>query len=157
MKAVFLDRDGVLIQEDGNYTFQKEKVELVSRAYALLKLLRSKGYLLIVISNQGGVGKGLYDKNTVDEINRQIEKRIGKKWIDEWLYCPHHPDSGNCICRKPDSLLFEKAIAKYKIDVAKSFMIGDRQRDIEAAEKVGIKGILVESNNLLPLFDVDFS
>lgn len=156
MKAIFLDRDGVIIHEDGNYTFKIEKVKLVPKIYAFLKSLHNKGYLIIVISNQGGIAKKIYTKSQTNEIHAFIEKRIGKKWIKAWYYCPHHNEVENCICRKPDSALYEKAIAKYKIDVTKSYMIGDKQRDIDAAKKVGINGILVESNELSPLFEIDF-
>lgn len=150
-KAIFLDRDGVIIKERGEYTFRPEDVELVSGIYPFLRQAKQKGYFIVVISNQGGIALKKYTKSDADHINQLIEKRLSKKLIDAWLYCPHHHKSEPCICRKPDSALFEKAIAKYKIDIAESYMIGDNERDIQAAEKVGIRGILIPANNLQSL------
>lgn len=158
-KVIFLDRDGVINMERGGYTYRLEDFELTPGLLEALKILQQKGYLFIIISNQGGVAKGLYSHLEIEQLNEFLKKEFdsfGIKWTD-FYYCPHHPQfNGNCLCRKPDSLLFERAIAKHEIDVSKSYMIGDKKRDILAAEKLNIKGFLIEANtslkNLLPLF-----
>jgi D-glycero-D-manno-heptose 1,7-bisphosphate phosphatase len=149
-KAVFIDRDGVINNDEGlYYIYKPSDFKLNSGIIENLLRLKKAGYLLIIISNQGGIGKKLYTKNDSDHLhtilnNKLIETGIS---IEEFYFCPHHPDTGNCLCRKPDSLLFEKAIARFGIDPDKSYVIGDSPRDIEAAEKAGIKGILVHKNS----------
>jgi len=158
-KVIFLDRDGVVNRERGEYTYRLQDFKLVDGLLESLVELQEKGYLFIIISNQGGIAKEIYSAKEVEILNGFLKNKFasfGIKWT-EMYYCPHHPDyTGNCLCRKPDSVLIEKAIAKYNVDVSKSFMIGDNERDIMAAEKVNLKGILIESNStlkkLLPLF-----
>ncbi len=150
-KAVFLDRDGVLIKERGEYTFKIENMQLNPGVIESLQNLTEKGYLLFVISNQGGISKGIYTKEEADRINDEMLKQFEKANIDikEIYYCPHHPDIENCFCRKPQSLLIEKALARYHINPRESFFIGDSDRDIEAAMNAGVKGIKIEANDYL--------
>lgn len=155
-KAVFLDRDGVIIRERGIYTYKPEDVIFNDGIAEALKILQGKGYFLVVISNQSGIGKGLYTKANADEVHKKILDffKGNQVFISEIYYCPHHPDSGNCICRKPDSLLIEKALAVYGIDPRQSYFIGDMERDSEAALKAGLKPIQINSNdNLLTYLD----
>jgi D-glycero-D-manno-heptose 1,7-bisphosphate phosphatase len=147
-KAIFLDRDGVLITERGDYNYLPDHIEIVEGSAEALKLVASRGYMLIVITNQGGIGKGLYAHKRLNEIHKQIShfyKSYGVR-ITEFYYCPHHPLRSNCLCRKPDSLMLEKAIARFNIDPAQSWFIGDNQRDVEAGHKAGVKTILIPSN-----------
>lgn len=151
-KAIFLDRDGIINEEIGDYVKRFEDFKLLPHLAETLKNYQSQGFLLIVITNQGGLAKGLY---TLTELNKMHQyflnemEKAGVK-ITEIYYCPHHPDfNGNCLCRKPGSLLVEKAMARFDIDPKASYFIGDRPRDAEAGEKVGVKGILVPSNTLL--------
>jgi len=148
-KALFLDRDGVLNRERGDYTFLIEDFEVLPDVCAALKLAEQKGYLLIVISNQGGIAKGLFDENRVEKLHGMMCDELAKDSIsfDAIYYCQHHNEIGKCICRKPDSLMLEKAIARFNIDVEKSVMIGDSQRDVDAAAKAGVRGFLIESNS----------
>lgn len=150
-KAVFIDRDGVINRERNEYTFKIEDFEILDGVVESLKMLLSNGYLLFIISNQSGIAKGIYEHKDVDNIHKHLTEVLEKNGIKftEIYYCPHHPDIGLCLCRKPDSLMLEKAVARFDIDVSQSCFIGDRERDIEAGEKVGIKGILVESNSSL--------
>jgi D-glycero-D-manno-heptose 1,7-bisphosphate phosphatase len=157
-KAIFLDRDGVINYERGEYTFHLSDFKIIEGVLESLKNWSEKGYLIIIISNQGGIGKGLYSTKEVQTINHFLIGEFSKNEISlaDFYYCPHHPDfTGNCICRKPESVLFEKALAKFDIDPLKSFMIGDKPRDIIPAEKLGITGFLIEANSslkkLLPL------
>ncbi|HNQ13882.1 MAG TPA: HAD family hydrolase [Bacteroidia bacterium] len=150
-KAVFLDRDGVINIDALPYTYKPEDFHFISEQFSHLKTLHQKGYLFIVISNQGGIGKGLYTRHDADKIGEMIQSEFEKNQmkLSAYYYCSHHPISGKCICRKPDSLLIEKALARFNIDPAQSYMIGDMQRDVDAAHKVGVKGILIESNSSL--------
>ncbi len=150
-KAVFLDRDGVLNRERGDYTYRTEDFEVLPDVAETLKALKEKGYLLIVITNQGGIAKGLYSHTDFDRVQQKLEQTLQAAGvaIDDTYYCPHHPDHSRCLCRKPDSLLLEKAIARYRLDRAKCWFVGDRERDILAGEKVGIKTLRIESNSSL--------
>jgi len=149
-KAVFLDRDGVLNKEQG-YVYKLEDFELLDDTIAALNKLQENGFLLIVITNQGGIAKGLYDHSDVQIIHDKLEEILNENNISltAIYYCPHHSDLENCLCRKPDSLMVEKAIARYDIDVTHSYFIGDHARDVAAGEKAGLTSILIESNSSL--------
>lgn len=156
-KAVFLDRDGVLIRERGDYTWLLEDVKINDGVEEYLKNLYDEGYLLIIISNQSGISKGLYTKQQADYIHLHLERIFTLKGIqiEEFYYCPHHPTVSNCICRKPDSLLLEKAIARFRINPAESWFIGDADRDIEAGRKAGVQTFKLDVNaSLKPVVDL---
>lgn len=153
-KAVFLDRDGVINRERNDYTWKIQDLELLPGVVDFIRALRQKGYMVIVITNQGGIAKGLYSKAEylkAEEYLSELMKAEGLHF-DEVYFCPHHPQSGKCLCRKPGSQMLEKAIARFNIDPELSFMIGDRDRDVDAGRAAGLKSILVESNSsLLPI------
>jgi len=109
------------------------------------------GYLLIIVSNQSGIGRGLFKIEDTEKLHASLLKKLKKEniHIEEIYYCVHHPETGNCLCRKPDSLNVEKALARFNIDPFLSYFIGDKERDVLAGEKVGVKGILMESNSSL--------
>ena len=150
-KAIFLDRDGIINKERGDYTIRMEDFVFVDDLVKSLRKFQKNDYKLIIISNQSGIKKGVYTFEDVEILHNHILRfmRLNGLTIEEIYYCPHHPSTGKCICRKPDSLLIEKALARFDIDPATSWFIGDRPRDIEAAEKVHVRGILVESNSSL--------
>jgi len=153
-KAVFLDRDGVINREIGEYVFSEDKFVLNDNLISGLKLLQKNGFLLIIITNQGGIAKGLYTKDDVEKLHEQLLSCLSDNQItiSEIYYCPHHSDVENCLCRKPNSLMLEKAIARFNIDVSQSYMIGDNDRDIEAGEKAGLKSFKINANeNILPI------
>jgi D-glycero-D-manno-heptose 1,7-bisphosphate phosphatase len=156
-KAVFLDRDGVINRKgSGYYVFREEEFFLNKGVTDALKYFISKGYLLIIITNQGGIAKGIYTTTHLEKLHNYMIQKL--KAFDIVLtdiyYCPHHPDVSQCLCRKPGTLLFEQAIAKYKIDPKGSFMIGDSQIDIQAADKMKIKGILLPTNgNMMDIIE----
>ncbi|MFW6249276.1 MAG: D-glycero-alpha-D-manno-heptose-1,7-bisphosphate 7-phosphatase [Bacteroidota bacterium] len=147
-KAFFLDRDGVLNKEIGNYAWHEKDFELLPFIFDWLKILQEQKYLLIVISNQGGIGRGRYTKKDVDHVHTLMKQRLEENNIHltDIYYCPHHPTSSNCLCRKPGHLLLEKAIARYHIKPEKSFFIGDSDRDIIAAKHAGVSPIKIQSN-----------
>lgn len=150
-KAVFLDRDGVINRERGGYTWLLEDFVLNEGLAEALLQLQKAGYLLIVISNQSGISKGVYSRDQVEFLHAQLVRNLKNQGvaIEEIYYCPHHPDVSRCICRKPDSQLIEKAIARYGIDAHASWFIGDAPRDLEAARKAGVHDIQIHSNEPL--------
>jgi D-glycero-D-manno-heptose 1,7-bisphosphate phosphatase len=121
-----------------------------------LKRFNNMGYMLIIITNQGGISKGIYSHKNVEEVHLYLLSELKKHGvgITEVYYCPHHPSVEKCLCRKPDSLLIEKALARYQIDKGKSYYIGNSESDIEAALKAGIKAIKIKTNqNLFKIFN----
>lgn len=148
-KAVFLDRDGVLNKELGDYVCRVEDFCVLEHNYDVLKRLQDDGYLLIVITNQGGLAKGWYDQETLDRMHRHLKLCYAERGVilSEIYYCNHHPDyNGKCLCRKPGSLMIEKALARFRVDPSRSYFIGDRERDVIAGEKAGVTGILIDSD-----------
>jgi D-glycero-D-manno-heptose 1,7-bisphosphate phosphatase len=148
-KAIFLDRDGVLNKEMGDYVCRLEDFHVLDYNIPALKTLQDKGYLLLVATNQGGIAKGWYTEERLAEMHQLLREtfRAGGVEITDIFYCPHHPDfTGDCDCRKPKPGLLLQGIAKYNIDPAKSYFIGDRERDVEAGTAAGVKGILISSD-----------
>lgn len=155
-KVIFLDRDGVINMERGTYTYLPEHFEYTPDFWENCVSLQAKGYDFIVITNQGGIAKGIYGKKEVAVLNAKImaDAKKHKVAILAIYYCPHHTEIESCFCRKPDSLMLEKACAKHKVDKQKSYFIGDTQRDIDAANKTDITGILIPKNvSLTSIFD----
>jgi len=152
-KAVFLDRDGVINEERREYTWKKEDFRILTDVAEALIKLKEKGYLLIIITNQGGIARGIYSLHDFYEVNRYMLDELTKKnaKIDDWFFCPHYPEFGNCLCRKPESLLLERAAGKHNIDLKSSYFIGDKDRDTEAGKKAGVKTIKVQANSSLLL------
>lgn len=146
--AVFLDRDGVINRERGEHTWRLEDFEVLPTVADALRLADERGYLRIVISNQSGIGLGLYTHAEVERLHTYLHAHLAAEGaaINAVYYCPHHPQQGRCLCRKPGSLLLERAMARYGIDAERSVMIGDRERDVQAATAAGVKGILVPTN-----------
>lgn len=148
-KAVFLDRDGVLNKELGDYVCRFEDFKILDHNFAPLRILQERGYLLIVITNQGGLAKGWYSAEILAQMHDHLKKTYSEQGISlsEIYYCHHHPEyNGKCLCRKPGSLMLEKAMARFGIDSGSSYFIGDRERDVIAGEAAGVKGILIDSD-----------
>lgn len=143
-KAVFLDRDGVLNEEIGDYVFRVEDFEVVNGIIEVLGILKKRGFLLVVITNQAGIARGFYTHEDVQNVHAYFQEQSGGL-IDKYYYAPGHPDFSNTLSRKPGSLLFEKAIARFNIDPEQSWMIGDRERDLVPAKKLGMKTIRIST------------
>jgi len=141
--AVFLDRDGTINQDTG-YIDSPERLFIIDGAASAIKRLNSKGFRVVVITNQSGVGRGYFTKEAADSVNKKLEEVLKREGahLDGIYYCPHHPDD-NCECRKPRIGLLEKAKNDLAIDFKKSYVIGDKVSDIEIAQGIGGKGILV--------------
>lgn len=149
-KAVFLDRDGVINTERG-FTFRLRDFQMLPDLIPGLQEFQKRGYMLIVVSNQSGVAKGLYKQEDIELLHKHMCEVLGNKGVHfhEIYYCIHHPDVTNCICRKPDSVFVEKALSRFNIDPAASYFIGDKLRDVEAAVKAGVNPVLIEANSSL--------
>ena len=154
MKAIFLDRDGVLIDNSGHYYIWKsDQLKLVDGVFENLKILSQKGFQLFIVSNQGGISRGLYSKNDILKLHAELIQTFKTNYIEiaEIAFCPHHPEVEKCLCRKPDSLMIDKLIAKYGINKEGSYLIGDSQSDMDAARQAGIQGIqIIPNENMFP-------
>lgn len=147
-KAVFLDRDGVINVDASDYTWQIEDFTFTPNLFADLLRLQQAGYIFIVITNQGGIAKKLYTHHDVHKLHKYMEKCFSEEGIQltDIYFCPHHHTISRCLCRKPGSLMIEKALATYNISAKSSYLIGDNERDVLAAEAAGVKGLLIEPN-----------
>jgi len=140
VKCVFLDRDGVLNKDNPNYTYRVSDFEILPGVLEAVEQLKAAGYLLIVVTNQSGIAKKIYTQQQMEECHAYFQKMCNNR-IDHFYFCPHHPTVTASIARKPGTLMFEKAIAKFDIDFTQSWMIGDRGRDIMPARQLGIRTI----------------
>lgn len=138
MKAAFLDRDGVINKDDG-YTHRIDQFEFLPGVIEALKKLQSQGFLLIIVTNQSGIGRGYYSDQDYQLLTQWYLEQLSQQSIKitEVFYCPHTPED-NCECRKPRPGLFNQAIEKYNINVDDSLMVGDKVSDIQAAQSAGI-------------------
>lgn len=148
--ALFLDRDGT-INYDTGYIRNPASVVLIDGVAECLKLLKEKfGFKLIIISNQAGVSKGLMSIEDVEAVNEKIKELLQEKGveIDAIYYCPYHPDFDppeKVKCRKPSPLMILQAAEEHNIDLSNSFMIGDRESDVEAGINANVKTILLKT------------
>jgi histidinol-phosphate phosphatase family protein len=154
--TVFLDRDGTLNVEKGHLR-TPEELEIFPEVAPALRLLRQSGFSLVVLTNQPVIARNEATEADVAAIHRRLEWELGKEgaYLDAIYVCPHHPDRGfpreraelkmHCDCRKPGIGLFEQACRDLRVDVAKSWMVGDQARDIEMARRAGLRSVLVKS------------
>ncbi len=146
MKAVFLDRDGVINKYPGDrmYVTSLKKFKFLPRAKKAVALLTGKGYRIFIASNQAGVGRGIYAQSTLDKITLRMTEALEKEGgrITRAYYCTHRKDAG-CACRKPKPGLLKKAAREYGLDLEKAFFVGDTIRDVLTAKAAGCKSILV--------------
>jgi len=150
-KAVFLDRDGVINRERGEYTYRLSDFQFNPGVFETLAFWQNAGYLLIIVSNQGGISKGIYTISEVETLHDHMVGEFARRGIHiaEVYFCPHHSDLEKCLCRKPGTLMIEKALARFSIAPELSYFIGDHERDTMAAEKAGLISIRISPNQSL--------
>ncbi len=144
-KALFLDRDGV-INVDHDYVYKTEDFEFIDGIFELVRQFHEAGYLVFVVTNQSGIARGFYSEEDLLHVSawmcEQFEKKGGR--ITQVYYCPHHPEiTGSCRCRKPSPGMLLDAKKAYDIDMKHSLMIGDKERDIEAAIGAGVEDTIL--------------
>jgi D-glycero-D-manno-heptose 1,7-bisphosphate phosphatase len=141
-RAVFLDRDGVINEDNPNYTYDLPHFKILPGVPEALEKLKSAGFLLIIVTNQSGIDKGIYSIDQMKACHEFLQSSCNRA-IDHFYYSPYHRTVTNSLLTKPGSLMFEKAIAKFNIDVSPSWMVGDRGRDLVPARLLGIKTIQI--------------
>lgn len=140
--AAFIDRDGTLVEEV-NYLSRVEDLSIFPYTRGALEHLRSAGFFIVVVTNQSGIGRGIYTEADMHSIHRAMDKEL-EGLIDRYYFCPHLPDAG-CRCRKPGLGMLEAAKAELAIDLLSSWMIGDKTLDIETGKNAGIQTALVKT------------
>lgn len=150
-RAVFLDRDGVIIQEPPHYVYKLDQLKIIPKSTDAIKLLNLNDYKVIIVSNQAGIAYGYYLEKDAILFNQSMKEELilHDVHIEAIYYCPHHPEAKvrkyrlNCDCRKPKPGMLKKAEKELGIDLKSSYMIGDKKSDIDAGKSVGCKTILV--------------
>lgn len=150
--AVFLDRDGT-INEEVDYLSDPADLVLLPGAAAAIRRWNGAGYLVVVVTNQSGIARGLLDEERLREIHDRLQRMLAREGaaIDAFYHCPHHPDFGEpplrerCGCRKPAPGMLLRAAEELHLDLERSWIVGDSLRDLEAGAAVGVRGILVET------------
>lgn len=144
-KAIFLDRDGTIVEDKG-YTHKVSDFRLLKNSVNGLKML--KGYSIFIVTNQSGIGRGYYSLNDFNEFNDSMAKELEKSGIKikKIYYCPHHPED-KCSCRKPKIKMLKDAEKEFGAELKKSYVIGDMKKDVEMGKKAGCKTIIIKGKN----------
>lgn len=147
MKAIFLDRDGT-INVDYGYVYKSEDLHLIDGVIESLKRLQDAGFLLIIITNQSGVGRGYFSESDAEKFNQLLIEKLKKSdiIISDVYMCIHTPEN-HCNCRKPFPYMINKALEKYQIDASKSYMLGDKQSDVESGLAARVESYLIDNNH----------
>ena len=142
-KAIFLDRDGTLIEEV-NFLSRLEDLRLFTYTAEAIRLLKESGFLIVVVTNQSGVGRGYVTSKALESIHAKLRLLLAedKVTLDGLYFCPHHPDD-RCNCRKPATGMIDRAAAELQVDLSRAYVIGDSARDVELAKLVGVPSLLV--------------
>jgi histidinol-phosphate phosphatase family protein len=154
MRAIFLDKDGTLI-EDIPYNVNPALIELSWHAGPALQMFRAMGFSLFVVSNQSGVAKGLFTEGALEPVRHRLAERLAQYGVElnGFYYCPHSPDgvisryAVPCTCRKPMPGMLLQAAREHGIDLAQSWMIGDILHDVEAGHRAGCRSVLIDNGN----------
>jgi D-glycero-D-manno-heptose 1,7-bisphosphate phosphatase len=139
-KALFLDRDGV-INVDKGHVYRREQFEFLPGIFDLCKNYINAGYLILIITNQAGIAKGVYTEQDYEDLTAWMVSQFSENGIiiSEVYHCPHHPDiDGICECRKPAPGMILQAIRDFHLDISKCVLIGDKETDLEAGRRAGI-------------------
>jgi D-glycero-D-manno-heptose 1,7-bisphosphate phosphatase len=150
--AVFLDRDGTII-EDAGYLSDPAAMVLLPRSAAAIRRLKAAGFLVMVVTNQAGVARGLFAEGAVQEVHAALQAALAPEGaaIDAFYYCPHHPEGSvdayrrRCECRKPAAGMLHAAAREHDVDLQRSWMVGDKPLDVEAGLAAGCRSIQVRT------------
>ncbi len=153
--CAFLDRDGV-VNEDTGHVHTPAEFRFMPGMPEAIRLLNDAGWLVVVVTNQSGIGRGLYTEAEFEDFTRWIDERLAEAGahVDATYHCPHHPTEArgeylmDCECRKPGPGMLLRAIAEFQPDVRRSFMLGDKRGDMEAASAAGVRGVLYDGGDL---------
>jgi D-glycero-D-manno-heptose 1,7-bisphosphate phosphatase len=148
-RAVFLDRDGTLIEE-ADYLSNPDDVRLIPGAVEALELLREAGFALVLVTNQSGIARGYYSLDDYEAVASRLDDLLAEHRIrlDDSRFCPHHPEfTGECLCRKPSTGMHREASDLLGLDPSLSFFVGDKIRDLLPALELGGEGILVRTGH----------
>jgi len=151
-RAVFLDRDGTMIHDAG-YLSRLEDLRWFPWSIDAIRMLNRAGFAVCVTTNQGGIGMGLYDQAFVDRTHAEMSAALTASGarVDGWFFCPHHPRAvdpalrADCECRKPKPGLIHQAAKRFDLDLAQSFVVGDKMGDVGLGNAVGAQSILVKT------------
>lgn len=141
-KAIFLDRDGVLNVERGQHTFRLEDFEIRPQVPEALRLWKTAGYHIIVVTNQSGIARKLYTRDQMEACHSRLHEATDFV-IDAIYYSPYHESVTQSLGRKPGTLLFERALARFAINPQRSWMLGDKERDLIPAQALGMQTIMI--------------
>ena len=152
--VLFLDRDGV-INVDVGYLSNPAQLEFIPGAIEAMKEAQTRGYDIIVVTNQSGVARGYYTEEDVQALHAEMSRRLEAEGVHilAYYYCPHHPEGTveaykkACDCRKPNPGMLTKAIEEWNVDVDGSFLVGDKPSDVGAAESIGMRAYPFEEEN----------
>lgn len=149
-KTVFLDRDGVINKKRDDYVKNINEFVMLGDSSKAIKLLNDENYLVIVITNQSAINRGLLTHEELSEIHKVMSQELEKNnaRVDAIYYCPHRPDE-NCQCRKPRTELIERAVREHSVSIDQSWFVGDSESDIMAAKNIGLRSILMKENGSL--------
>ena len=148
--AVFIDRDGTISEEVG-YINHPSRLRLFPYASEAIRILNNNDWLAIVITNQAGVARGYFSEELIADVHKRLKQELEGAQLDGIYYCAHHPSVGeppyrvDCDCRKPKTGLIDQAAKDFEIDLAASWMVGDRYGDVELARNAGLHSALVLS------------
>ena len=149
-KTVFLDRDGVINEQRIDHVKDIDEFKIFSGVGEAIKLLKEKGYLVIIITNQSVIGRKIISETKLEEIHLKLKNYLKQynTYVDSIYHCPHTPEQ-NCNCRKPKPGLLIKASEDFNIDLGESYFIGDSESDLTAASEAKCKGILLKKDQTL--------
>jgi D-glycero-D-manno-heptose 1,7-bisphosphate phosphatase len=150
--AIFIDRDGTVSHEVG-YVNHVSRFRPFAYAVDAIRLVNRSAFAAVLVTNQAGVARGYFPESLIEEVHASLRETLaaGGAWLDGIYYCPHHPSAGeppyrrDCDCRKPRPGLLHRAATDLGLDLARSYVIGDRHGDLQLAWKVGARGVLVKS------------
>lgn len=154
-RAIFLDRDGIL-NEDKGYVYRQEDITWLPGSKEMVADLTKRGYLLLVVTNQSGIARGMYTEEDVKALHRWMNEELTQMGghIEDFFYCPHLVEgivsqyAVDCVCRKPRPGMIIQALQKYRIQREDAVLFGDSERDVVAAKRAGIQGFLFEGGDI---------